>query len=123
MSKRPGKSLPPAATEGGRGPTVKAGRETGPLQDRGRSAPPGPRPPRVVTGAFGGHEDRECRAWIGDLGATKLEGHLESGVLLVVGREAVLQSVCIPEGADRFRFIGALRLLALQIEVGMVEDV
>ena len=82
----------------------------------------------VIPGKFGDHADRACREWLADLGGAQmgdratLTGRLESAVLLVVDREAVLESVCLPDGACRFRFVGALRLLAHRIERGMVED-
>ena len=82
-----------------------------------------PRPSSVVSGDFRDHADRTCREWLRDLDVSnKLDGRLESAVLLVVGREGVLESVCLPEGADRFRFIGALRLLTLRLERSMVGD-
>ena len=78
---------------------------------------------RVVPGDFGGHADRTCREWLKELDVSdKMDGHLDSAVLLLVGSEAVLESVCLPNGSDRFRFIGALRLLAQRLEQGMVED-
>ena len=87
-----------------------------------------PRMSAVVPGAFGDQADRMCRDWLEDLDGAEMgdratvTGRLESAVLLVVGREAVLESVCIPDGADRFRFVGALRLLAHRLERGMVGD-
>ena len=117
--KSPRVGSPPAATVDGRDPTGKAVHETGPLQDRGGI---GLRPSHVVPGAFGGHADTACRKWLEDLDVIDKLDHMESAVLMVVGREAVLESVCIPDGADRFRFVGALRLLALRLERGMVDD-
>ena len=116
--KSPRVGSPPAATSDSRGLVDRA---TVPLQKRGSLGQP--RLSCVVPGAFGGHADTACRKWLEDLDATDtLAGHLESAVLLVVGREAVLESVCIPDGADRFRFVGALRLLAHRLERGMVDD-
>ena len=124
VAPKPGKSprvgSPPAATDDGRSSAGQSGSETGPLQDRGGL---GLRPSLVVPGAFGDHADTECREWLKGLDVSdELDGHLDSGVLLVVGRESMLESVCLPEGSDRFRFIGALRLLAHRIERGMVDD-
>ena len=111
----------PAATSDSRGSSDQVDRETVPLQESG--SPGQPRLSRVVRGEFGGHADRACRNWLKDLDVSdKLDGHLDSAVLLIVGTEAVLESVCLPNGSDRFRFIGALRLLAQRLERGMVED-
>ena len=102
---------------------------------RGGSVPPSPggakEPPSlscVVPGAFGDHVDIECREWLENIDDKKMgdranvTGLLESGVLLVVGHDAVLESVCLPDGADRFRFVGALRLLAHRIERELFDD-
>ena len=111
----------PAATGGSRGTSDQVDRETVPLQDSG--SPGQPRLSRVVPGDFGGHPDRACREWLKNIDVSdKLDGHLDSAVLLLVGSETVLESVCLPNGADRFRFIGALRLLAQRLEQGMVGD-
>ena len=120
-----GGSAPPPATSDGRG-VSEVNRETVPLQDRGSLGQP--RLSAVVPGEFGDHADRTCRAWLADLDGAQMgdretvTGRLESAVLLVVGHEAVLESVCIPDGACRFRFVGALRLLAHRLERGMIED-
>ena len=118
-------SLPPAATGDGRGLSAPGrSRPVSPSRDPGQQ----PRLSSVVSGEFGDRTDRACREWLTDLDGAQMgdrasvTGRLESAVLLVVGREAVLESVCIPDGADRFRFIGALRLLAHRLERGMVDD-
>ena len=114
----------PAATGDGRG--LSEDGETVPLQDRVSLGKP--RLSSVVSGEFGDHVDRACREWLQELDGASMgdratvTGRLESAVLLVVGRDAVLESVCIPDGADRFRFVGALRLLAHRLERGMVDD-
>ena len=115
-------SLPPAATDDGRGLLAQGqSRQGSPARDPGK-----PRLSSVVSGEFGDHADRACRKWLTDLDGSKMGDHspgrIESAVLLVVGRDAVLESVCIPDGADRFRFVGALRLLAHRLEKGMVDD-
>ena len=118
--------LPSTATGGSRGTSDQVDRETVPLQDSG--SPGQPRLSRVVPGEFRDQADLTCRKWLADIDDTKMgdeldvTDRLESAVLLVVGREAVLESVCIPNGADRFRFVGALRLLAHRLEKEMVED-
>ena len=97
---------------------------------RGSVQPTGtaPRLAPVVPGEFGDSVERSCRKWLDSIDAAKIfdrsveTGRIESGLLLVVGREAVLKSLCIPEGADRFRFIGALRLLAHRLEREMIDD-
>ena len=119
-----GGSAPSTATDDGRG-LSEVDRETVPLQDRVSLGQP--RLSAVVPGEFGDHADRACREWLDDLdaqmgGRAPVTGRLESAVLLVIGREAVLESVCLPEGACRFRFVGALRLLAHRLERSMVED-
>ena len=122
--KSPCSALPPVATGDGR--VLPEDRETLPLQDRVSLGQP--RLSCVVPGEFGDHADRACREWLIDLDGAQMgdrasvTGRLESAVLLVVGRQAVLESVCIPDGADRFRFVGALRLLAHRLERGMVDD-
>ena len=120
-----GGSLPPAATGDGRGLSAPGqSRHGSPSRDSGQQ----PRLSSVVSGEFGDHADRACREWLQALDGSKMgdrsnmTGRLESAVLLVVGRQAVLESVCIPDGADRFRFVGALRLLAHRLEREMVED-
>ena len=112
--------LPPAAPDDGRGlPAPGQSRHGSPARDSGQQ----PRLSSVVSGEFGGHADTECREWLKSLDVSdELDGHLDSGVLLVVGRESMLESVCLPEGSDRFRFIGALRLLAHRLERGMVDN-
>ena len=110
---------------------MRAKRSLGGVKGEGR-APTPRRTPRgvsaVVPGKFGDHVDVACRAWLAELDGAQmgapgtLAGRLESAVLLVVGREAVLELVCLPEGTDRFRFVGALRLLAHRLERSMVED-
>ena len=111
--------LPPAAPDDGRGLSAKGqSRHGSPANDPGQ-----PRLSSVVSGEFGGHADRACREWLKELDVSdQLDGHLDSAVLLLVGSEAVLEAVCLPHGSDRFRFIGALRLLAQRLERGMVED-
>ena len=87
-----------------------------------------PRLSAVVSGEFGDHADRACREWLSDLDGAQIvdratvTGRLESAVLLVVGRDAVQEAVCLPDGADRFRFVGALRMLAHRLERDLVED-
>ena len=120
-----GGSLPPVATGDGRGLSAPGrSRPVSPARDPGQQ----PRLSSVVSGEFGDRVDRVCREWLEELDGSKLGdrsnmiGRLESAVLMVVGHDAVLETVCIPDGADRFRFIGALRLLAHRLERGMVDD-